>query len=515
MDMHRDSSIHDESEGGLFTEINKLRKLDSVRSEDEEIRERAKFNSSIFATIATHKIFEGATMLVIIINAAFIGIDADHTARGMKGDDVYDIGPYSEGKTPLIFPIMENLFAFYFTLEVAIRFLAFKRKLNCFCDMWFVFDSLLVAFMIVETWILPIFKASGPLSQLSVLRLLRLLRMVKFMRFVPELQIIAKGLVASVRAVASTALLQVLLLYVFGIFFTTFYHQGPADDKDDIPPSAQLFGSMGKSMRTLFIMGTILDDVTEGTNTIRSSKHSTIMLIVFIIFILVSSFTILNMLIGILCEVVSATSEGEQAKTLDYTIRSAMSELFTKMDRNKDGEITKKEFLNMRRNKEIMDALTKLNIEGKHFRMYADVLFHSEGAEKRAEPLDYHKLVMTVLRLRPGTTMSRLDFADFKNQVEQNNHNLQSQIAQTEQKVNSLHECMRDCHFTPNRAPVPTPAAKPPDKMSVATLIELERTSDADILQELQRRLGVQTQDQASASKIPAAGLDTLGVEDA
>merc|ERR1719162_1742937 len=108
---------------------------------------------------------------------------------------------------------------------------------------------------------------------LRLVRLVRIACMGKLMRFFPELAIIVKGMVAAVRSVGCTAILLVLVMYVFSIIFTDAFHQGKiADDDEDIPEIAVLFGSMGKSMRHLFIMGTILDDITACTNTIRTSE---------------------------------------------------------------------------------------------------------------------------------------------------------------------------------------------------------------------------------------------------
>ena len=49
--------------------------------------------------------------------------------------------------------MVENLFCVYFTVELAIRFAAFRYKRNCMKDSWFVFDSVLVALM--ASWLHP------------------------------------------------------------------------------------------------------------------------------------------------------------------------------------------------------------------------------------------------------------------------------------------------------------------------------------------------------------------------
>mmetsp|Transcript_71620 Transcript_71620/g.132226 ORF Transcript_71620/g.132226 Transcript_71620/m.132226 type:complete len:553 (-) Transcript_71620:150-1808(-) len=530
----------DEDDGNLFGEINKLRKPELEDDDLFDSQERDKLNNTIFATIATHRYFEATTLVIITINALYIGLDAEYTARGLKGDNLY--GEDDKGlETPVFFAICENFFATYFTIEVAIRFLSLRQhkfvEFWCIsCDstlMWLRFDSFLVAVMIVETWILPAFNISGGLSALSVLRLARLLRLVKLLRFIPELQIIVKGMVASIRSVASTGALQVGLLYVFGILFTNVYHQGNRSDEDvaeNGPDSAVLFGGMGKSMRTLFIMGTILDDVTAGTNTIRSSKNGTVMLLVFLFFILVSSFTILNMLIGILCEVVAATSEGEQAKTAEMNAKTSVTQLFNKLDRDRDGQITRDEFMSMRKNTKVREALRNLDIQQKHFETYAELLFPDpEDPSTEPQPtFDYNRLMMMVMRLRPGTSMSALDFASFKNEVLKNSDNLKNQVSSVERKVHVLQHYISGgsmiqplAEISASSTPEPTPElmqivspkSLSPAKITVSTLPELDRTSDAEILEELQRRVVQRLPpDPGLADKVAEDAFGTLGV---
>merc|ERR1719478_1294320 len=87
--------------------------------------------------------FEHLTLGVISLNAVWIGIDTDH-------NDAADIS-----SAKLHFVVAENVFCFYFTFEVIVRFLAFDKKINCLWDHWFKFDGILVAFMILETWVIP------------------------------------------------------------------------------------------------------------------------------------------------------------------------------------------------------------------------------------------------------------------------------------------------------------------------------------------------------------------------
>ena len=99
---------------------------------------------SIFTTIASDKYFEYTTLLVIVLNALWIGYDSDNNIAP-------DVSHSKVG-----FLAIENFFCFYFTIEVLIRYSAFEYKVDGLRDFWFKFDTLLVAFMVFETWIMPI-----------------------------------------------------------------------------------------------------------------------------------------------------------------------------------------------------------------------------------------------------------------------------------------------------------------------------------------------------------------------
>jgi len=492
-------------ESHLFKEVNNLRK--GVPEKDQDAIDRAKLNNTIFGKIAASKRFEYTTLAIIMLNAGFIGYDADFSARTHKPDDLYD--------SPAQFIIFENFFAIYFTLEVIIRFFAYKRKLDSVTDMWFVFDSTLVLFMVVETWILPILGASGPLSQLSVLRLLRLLRitrMAKLMRFFPELQIIVRGMVAAVRSVVCAGILQVLVLYVFAILFTSEYHQGDRSDEDVEGTAEGLFGSMGKSARHLFIMGTILDDITLCCNYIRGSSKGTAMMLAFVIFVLISSFTMLNMLIGILCEVVCATGEGERNKNTETNVREAIQSLFQKMDKDNNGEISRDEFLSMKHDKNVMKALQALEVKPKHFEMYADLMFKHEDKDGETPKIDYAKTVDMIMRLRPGTQVTALDFSSFQMTVFKNHDRLVKHIKTIEKFASSLTgleplASLGGCSTPPSLDPN---KQYPMDELPAGLLPRLKQSSDEELLNELQQRLGIDGASLPAAPASPSKIVDTI-----
>jgi hypothetical protein len=362
--------------------------------------------------------------------------------------------------------------------------------------------------MVLETWILPLTGASGALSQFAVLRLLRLLRitrMAKLMRFVPELQIIVKGMVAAVRSVLCTLLLGSLVLYVWAILFTSEFHQGVQTEEEVAGTAKELFGTMGKSLRHLFIMGTILDDITLCCNSIRSSEKPHTMLAAFILFVLISSFTMLNMLIGILCEVVCATGEGERNKNTEAHVREAITNLFRRMDKDNNGEITRDEFLSMKRDKDVMSALQELDVKGKHFEMYADLMFKLEDDSDEYPTIDFEKTMDIILRLRPNSKVTALDFASFQMTVGKNQARLNKHLANVENMTSLL-------TASELGAQASQVAQKPAiNNADIRPLPRLENSSDQEILAELQKRLGITSGSKAHAFESKAS--DMLEIE--
>merc|ERR1719311_1101304 len=169
---------------------------------------------------------------------------------------------------------MENAFCFYFSLELSIRYFAFKGCLTCFKDGWFRFDFALVAMMVVETWLIPLLSSGGksPLSGMSILRLLRLLRLTRMMRLMkalPELLVLIKGVVAASSAVASSMVLLVGSIYIFGIIFTSSLGK-QAEDQEII----DRYGNLWLSCFHLFMAGTLLDNIIDVMYSLRFSPDA-------------------------------------------------------------------------------------------------------------------------------------------------------------------------------------------------------------------------------------------------
>lgn len=216
---------------------------------------------------------QGSITGLIVLNAIIFGLETSHSLMETAG------------------PVLHALDAailVVFVVEIALRLFAHGPRF--FRDPWSVFDFLVVGVALVPQ--------AGALGALRALRVLRVLRLVTVM---PQLRAVVSGLLRAVPGLSSIAVLLLLTLYVSAVIATNLYGR-------DAP---ELFGTLGASFLTLFqIMtleswGSIMRDVM--------ATHPSAWLF-FVLFVLVTSFTVLNLFIAVIVEGMQATAEEEMEK---------------------------------------------------------------------------------------------------------------------------------------------------------------------------------------------------------
>jgi voltage-gated sodium channel len=321
------------------------------KSADAVIREMilSYRRDNVFTKLALSAQFENTTLTVIALNAIWIGIDVDN-------NDGEDKSLWN------IYRIVENIFTLFFTGEIVIRLLSYKSLRAFFKDdiilaKWNVFDFVLVTMMVIENWVLYIItNGEADVGGLSVLRLLRLLRISRLIRMLPELRMMVKSMGAALRSVSSTMILAIGLMYVYAIVMTSWGKKNPTaeehmgDGSYDDCCTAE-WGSIGDSF--LSLMQILVYDDTFAL--IRKTMHKDMFYGVLLIgFIVVGSFTMLNMLIGVIVEIVGETKTKEMEKILLYKIGG----LFEQMDTDRSGTLSKLEL------EKHLDLFEQLGLEG-------------------------------------------------------------------------------------------------------------------------------------------------------
>jgi voltage-gated sodium channel len=218
-------------------------------------------------------------LALIIINAVILGMETSPALMARHGG-------WLEALDGLILGV--------FVVEIAARL--FVHRARFFRDPWSVFDFLVVAIALVP--------ATG---QLAVLRALRVLRVLRILTIVPSMRRVVGGLLAAIPGLASIGMVLLLVFYVFAVITTKLFG---ADFPD-------WFGSLGRSLYTLFQVMT-LESWSMGISRPVMEVYPYAW-IFFIPFILIATFTMLNLFIGVIVSAMQSFSEEDKAAAQDAT----------------------------------------------------------------------------------------------------------------------------------------------------------------------------------------------------
>lgn len=344
--------------------------VDKMKLQVQEHLTKAKYNvedlyheNGTCQAIARNDLFKNLTMAVIFSNTIWIAIDQDYNSAAILSD------------APMIFQVMDNFYCVWFTFEVVTRFLAFKDKGDAARDRWFMFDAILVALMVWETWITPVLysmmagdaSSDGFLRHSSVLRVFRLFRLFRAARVVrvlknaPELMILVRAMVMSARSVLATFMLMMLIVYFFAIIFTQLL-------RDQYP----CFENVPKSINCLLQWGVFADQADFFTDMLNIDL---LYYFIFFSYMMVGSMTVLNMLIGVICEVVSQAAEMEKDEEETDELRSSIAEVVNGVDSDHDNKVTNEELARICESPEALAALHDLDVDVVALVDYADVAF--------------------------------------------------------------------------------------------------------------------------------------------
>ncbi|MFO8152020.1 ion transporter [Thioalkalivibrio sp.] len=193
--------------------------------------------------------------------------------------------------------VADKLILAVFTVEVLAKMIAYGGRF--WRNPWHVFDFFVVGIALVP--------GTGPFSVLRVLRLLRLVSMV------PKLRFIVEALLRAIPGIASILALLALVFYVFAIIATGLFRES----------HPEWFGSLGASMYTLFQVMT-LESWSMGISRPVMEEHPWAWAF-FVPFILIATFTVLNLFIAIIVDAMQRMHE-HQVAAEEKTITTVVHE---------------------------------------------------------------------------------------------------------------------------------------------------------------------------------------------
>ena len=207
---------------------------------------------------------------LILLNALTLGLETSVSVMAFAG--------------PVLITV-DRLILAIFTVEVLAKMFAYG--LRFWRNPWHVFDFLVVGIALVP--------GTGPFSVLRVLRLLRLVSMV------PKLRFIVEALLRAIPGIGSILGLLMLVFYVFAIIATGLFRE----------THPEWFGTLGASMYTLFQVMT-LESWSMGISRPVMEEHPWAWAF-FVPFILVATFTVLNLFIAIIVDAMQRMHEHQVA----------------------------------------------------------------------------------------------------------------------------------------------------------------------------------------------------------
>lgn len=226
-----------------------------------------------FKTLVESPRFESAIMLLIVVNAISLGLETSETVMASFG--------------PLLMAVDKIILA-VFVAELLAKIVVYR--LDFFRNPWRIFDLVVVG--------IALFPATGAFSVLRALRVLRVLRLVSG---VPSLRKVVGGLLGALPGMGSIMLLLLLVFYVFSVMATQLFGSR----------FAEWFGTVGASAYTLFQIMT-LESWSMGI--VRPVMEAYPWAWAFFIpFIACTTFTVLNLFIGVVVAAMQAEHDAVTA----------------------------------------------------------------------------------------------------------------------------------------------------------------------------------------------------------
>ena len=245
-----------------------------------------------------HKRVQQFIIGVIIFNAICLGI---LTNKDLSLDTIG------------ILDALDDICLYIFVIELVLKHLHDGFKF--WKQPWNIFDFIIVAISFVPAG-----------SSVSVLRGMRILRVLKLLSSIRSLQKIVTGLLVSLPGIGWLTFMILIIFYLFAVMGTNFFGE-------EFP---EFFGSLGKSSYTLFQIMT-LESWSMGIARPVIAKFS-FAYIYFVVFILLSTFIMLNLFVGIIVSAMSYNSSDENTRK-DKKDDNSIEEQITLLEKSlKEGQ---------------------------------------------------------------------------------------------------------------------------------------------------------------------------------
>eukprot|EP00747_Dinoflagellata_sp_TGD_P153008 gnl/TRDRNA2_/TRDRNA2_177356_c1_seq1.p1 gnl/TRDRNA2_/TRDRNA2_177356_c1~~gnl/TRDRNA2_/TRDRNA2_177356_c1_seq1.p1 ORF type:complete len:266 (-),score=59.46 gnl/TRDRNA2_/TRDRNA2_177356_c1_seq1:53-778(-) len=220
--------------------------------------------------------------------------------------------------------------------------------------------------------------------------------------------------------------LQMLVTYVFAIGLRNL-----------VPPESNIeetyFSSVLEAMHNLIIFGTFLDNLADFALAVKDD--SSICLVMIWTYIALASLTVMNMLIGVLCEVISAVAAEENESASIDKIHEKFGQIVEELDQNKDGTLSWMEFQALIENPEATKALESVNVDAEGMIDLAEDFFFEDG---KPVNVDFPEFMGMVLDCRGGQNATVKDIMAVGKRFSAKTMSLMNRMDDYDKKMNDF-----------------------------------------------------------------------------
>lgn len=246
--------------------------------------------------------FKTAVAVLILLNAAFIGVTADYSMRSsIETFNQHSTGDYVDVPRPEWADLFDVVFNLLFTCELSLRVYAQRCRFFTGSDRaWNVFEAVLVVLSLVE---MILARAGFNPSLIRILRVVRVVRSVRTLRIMRfsglsrKLRVMTLAIMNCSIMLCWAITILMLVTFLFAVVFLSFASQYVFDAGPDDPHVDDLrryFGSLFLTMVTLFM--TVTGGIDWGVVLEMFIDISLLYALVFMGFVMVTALAVLNVI---------------------------------------------------------------------------------------------------------------------------------------------------------------------------------------------------------------------------
>lgn len=205
--------------------------------------------------------------LLVLVNAIILGLKTEPNI-------ISSYGPLLEAMDHIIVTIL--------VIEIIIRFLGTQKRF--FKRFWNVFDAVVIGISIIAI-----------IYEIEVLQALRIILILRLVELLPKMKHVVDAITRALHGIANAAILLIVIFYTFSVAGTHLFSG----------ISQENFGDVAISMFTLFQL-MAFDELGSVVRPLMEVQPYA--WVFFVLFLVLTAFSILNLLIGIVVQAMQEAS---------------------------------------------------------------------------------------------------------------------------------------------------------------------------------------------------------------